>query len=245
MKRIAWLVAAVAAAVIGAQPALAQGPGGNGSLKFRLGGYLPSADGGFWDFQQDVFAIDQSDFNDAMFGATWAIPLNNNLEIGFNIDFYDGAVRVADQDFTDEFGNSILHDASLELVPITADLRWLPGGRYTRHGKLTARKPVPYLGAGVGLNYWEYEEQGDFVYFDLTDAPFVAFDRYKDSGTAFETHVLAGLEIPVSPSWNLTFEGRYSWSKVSTDSYATSEGYATDDMDIGGLALFFGASVQF
>ena len=245
MKRSAWLLAAIVAMSFAGAPALAQGPGGNGSLKFRAGGYFPTAGGDYWQFQKDSFGVDKSDYNDAMFGATWASPIGNFVEIGFNVDLYEATDRSEDQDFTDTSGSAILHDTTLRLVPMTVDVRLLPGGRYAQRGRFTARKPVPFIGAGLGLNYWEYEERGDFVFFDTAGDPFVEFDRFKDSGTAFETHVLAGIEIPMSPIWNLTFEGRYSWSETETDSYATTEGYTTDKLDLGGAAFFVGASLQF
>lgn len=245
MKRSAWLMAAVIATFVAGAPALAQGPGGNGSLRFRAGGFFPAAGGDYWQAQSDLFGVDKSDFNDAMIGASWVSPINNFMEIGFNFDLYEATDRSADQGFTDETGAAILHDTTLRLIPLTVDLRFLPAGRYVQHGRLAARRPVPFVGAGIGMNYWEYEERGDFVFFDTTGAPFVDFDRFKDSGTALETHVLGGVEIPMGPAWYLTFEGRYSWSEAETDSYATSEGYTTDKLDLSGAAFFVGASLQF
>jgi hypothetical protein len=245
MKRSAWLITAVVATFISAAPALAQGPGGNGSLKFRAGGFFPAAGGDFWDAQKDLFGVEKSDYNDAMVGMSWVAPMGNFVELGFNIDLYEVTDRSADLGFTDDAGFSILHDTTLRLVPMTVDVRVLPAGRYAQRGRLSARRPVPFIGAGLGLNYWQYEERGDFVFFDTLGDPFIEFDRFRDSGTAFETHVLAGIEIPMSRMWNLTFEGRYSWSKTETESYLASEGYTSDKLDLGGAAVFVGASLQF
>lgn len=241
-----WLpVLALAVASI-ASPASAQGARDGGALQFRLGGFFPQASGDFWDSNFDAYTLDDSDFQDAMIGGSFIFAATNNLEIGFNVDFYDAAARSADQDFTDEFGNAILHDTGIRIVPMTVDLRVLPTGRYALRGKdgrIAVRRPVPYFGVGLGFSYWEFEEVGDFVDDPGGPAPSVVFDQVKDSGTAFETHVLAGIEIPVSPAWSLNFEGRYSWS--DDDPGGRLGEIYPGEIDLGGVALFFGTSVRF
>ena len=65
--------------------------------------------------------------------------------------------------------------------------------------------------------------------------------RFKDSGAAFETHLLAGVELPLSPNFNLVLEGRYSWSETTMgDDFA---GFG--DIDMGGLWINVGGSFRF
>jgi hypothetical protein len=244
MESIGRFVLATAL-LTGASPLMAQPPGTDGSVRFRFGGYFPSGDSSFWDANQQTFTLDASDFRDWMVGASFVTSLNNWLELGFNVDFYDAAQRSADRDYVDESGFPILHDTSLELIPLTVDLRVLPAGRYALRGEggqLRVRRPVPYLGAGVGLTYWEYMEEGDFVGFDSL-GPFIYYDRLKDSGTEFVTHVLAGVEFPMGVSWNFTFEGRYMWAEATPSGAFSS--LELGDLDLGGFAGFFGFSKQF
>lgn len=243
-KRLLSVLALVLTSAV--SPALAQGARDNGAFQFRLGGFVPQASGDVWDANFDAYTLDSSDFNDAMIGGSYVFSASNFVEVGFNLDFYDAAARSADVDFTDQFGNAILHDTSLRLVPMTVDLRVLPAGRYAMRGqggRIAVRRPVPYLGAGLGFNYWEFEEVGDFVDDPGAPEPAVVFDRVTDSGTDFETHVLAGIEVPVSPYWSLTFEGRYSWSEAEPDGRLAD--LYPGKLDLGGAAFFFGASVRF
>lgn len=229
----------------GALPVLAQPVGTNGSFRFRFGGYFPSGSSEFWDANEAAFTLDASDFNDWMIGASYVSSMSNWVELGFNVDFYDASQRSADRDFTDEFGNSILHDTRLDLIPLSADVRYLPQGRYAlrgQGGQIKVRRPVPYVGAGIGLMYWEYEEEGDFVGFDAL-GPFIYYDRLKDSGTDFAAHVLAGVEFPMGASWHFTFEGRYTWAEAAPGgAFADLQ---LGDLDLGGFAGFFGFSNQF
>ena len=136
----------------------------------------------------------------------------------------------------------IIHDARLWMLPLTVDVRFLPVGRYAirGHGQVAVRRPVPYFGVGGGMNFWSYEEIGDFLTFE-TDPPTVIFGDFDDNGVALEAHVLAGIELPIGPVWSLMFEGRYSWSD---DELGESFG-GLGDIDLGGASAFIGASMRF
>lgn len=242
--RRALAAAAFAAASLGfaGSADAAPPPGSDGAFTFRLGGFFPSGSGDFWNANEQAFTLDHSDFNGAMGGVGYTAALNNYVEFGGNIDFYGESTRSADRFFTDQFGNPILHDTRFEEIPLTLDIKVLPAGRYARRGpegKHYVRRPVPYLGAGIGMIYWQYEEEGDFVDSNLN----VVYDRLKDSGTAFEKHVLAGVEFPVSPMWGITLEGRYSWSDTSVGGAFTTVNPGR--LDLGGASVFVGGALRF
>ena len=95
------------------------------------------------------------------------------------------------------------------------------------------------------MNLWEYEEVGDFV-FTTEESPGVfvdqiLFDRFKDSGTAFQTHALAGFELPMGDSFSLQFEGRYTWADDDVDDTYLGPG----ELDLSGAAFFAGGSFRF
>jgi len=203
----------------------------------------PSGGGEVWEDNESVFTLDHSDFDDLTFGLTYVFGLNNNLEIGFNADFYDATSRSEYRDFVDSVGFSILHDTRLELVPLTVDVRFLPGGRYAYRGSVGQHrllKPVPYLGLGMGLQIWEYEEVGDFLDFSV-DPPEIFPGRFVDSGVTLEVHGLAGIELPVAHSATLLFEVRYSWAEEELSGDFSGLG----TLDLSGASLYGGFSVRF
>jgi len=236
-----WFLAAAVAGAASTGPAAAQG-GDDGALQFRVGAFFPSGGGEFFDENERIFTFDPSDLDGGAVGFTYLQPLSRRLELGWNLDYSEGSDTTAYRgDLMDEEGFPILHDTRLRRFPVSVDLRFLPGGRVAvrgSHGQYAARRPVPYLGAGLGANFWRYEEVGDFVDFG-SDETFT--DRFVDEGVAAETHVMAGLELPMGPTWSLTFEGRYSWSddELSDD----FEGLGEIVMD-GGSA-FVGATLRF
>jgi hypothetical protein len=212
-------------------------------VQIRLGSFMPEGDSDFWDETEEVFTLDVSDFDDVVLGFTYVHPISNNVEIGLNIDFFQEDSRSAYRDYVDEFDFPIFHDTELSMAPLTVDVRFLPGGRYRlRPGGRQITKPVFYIGGGVGLNFWEYEEVGDFLDFTF-EPPVIFYDRFVDDGVAFEIHALAGVEIPLSRTTNLLFEGRYS---VSDDDLGGDfSDLLSNEIDLGGTAIYGGLSFQF
>jgi hypothetical protein len=238
MRRIILGTTVGLALMLGMAPALAYGPG-DVALQFRLGGFFPDGDSEFWDDAEATFTQDVGDFDDTIFGITVVRSFNNTLELGLNIDFYEGESTSAVAGFVDQDGFSILHDARLEMVPVMADLRVIPGGRFRqRPGGRQVLKPVFYLGGGIGVNYWEYEEVGDFV--DFTDNS-IFFDHFRDDGLAFAAHALAGFELPLGPTWSLMFEGRYMWS----DDEPGGDFEGLGDLDLSGPSATVGMAIRF
>lgn len=235
--------AAFATALAIAAPAQAAAPPTQDSeFQFRLGEFFPGGGGSFWDANEAAFTLDHSDFNGVIGGVGYVGAINNYVEFGVGIDWYGESVRAADRNFTDQNGFAILHDTRLSLTPVTADIRFLPTGRFKERGPgggHLVRHPVFYLGAGIGANYWRYEEEGDFVASDLS----IVYDRLTASGFAFEKHVLLGMEFPVSPRWNIYLEGRQSW--CDTTPGGVFDVVNPGRLDLGGTIAVVGGSWRF
>ena len=241
MKRTMLLAGAIAVLLsISSVPCFADRPA-NG-LQFRIGGMYLEHDGDLWRDTEEVFTIvDSSDFEEMTVGFSFITAPHNNFEIGLNADFYDGTYYSQYSEWTDEFGFPIFHDANLAIMPLTVDFRYLPWGRYRmRPGGRQVKQPVFYLGGGVGFNLWYYEEIGDFIDFDDEEFPVIT-DQFEDSGAAFETHVLAGVEFPVAPRLNLLVQGRYSWSDDTLGEDFSGFG----EIDLSGATISVGGSFRF
>jgi hypothetical protein len=212
-------------------------------LQFRAGGFVPGGDTDFWHETEAVFTSDSSDFEDLTFGVTLLTAVNDHVEVGIDLDWYGDSVASAYHDFEDSAGFPIVHDATLQIVPMMVDLRILPGGRHVARGAAhpaQSLKPVAYLGGGIGTNWWSYEEVGDFIDFGL-DPPEIFFDRFRDDGFAFAAQALAGIEMPLGRTCTALVEGRYTWS--SADLSGDFAGLGT--LDLGGFALYAGVGFVF
>lgn len=247
MRRVAAVTTALVASLSAGSLAHAQRPRGtepSSAFQLRLGGYFLSGDGSFWRDTGGLFTLDPSDLDDAVVGASYVAAINNHVEVGVNLDYFSGSARAADRFFVDENGAPILHDTRLRLLPLSVDVRLLPGGRYAvrgRRGQFVVRRPAPYLGAGAGLNFWRYEEIGDFVD-ESVSPPEIFFSRFEDEGTALSVHVLAGVELPIARTAGVLLEGRYTWAD---DTVGGDFGPDAGEIDLGGASLGVGLSFRF
>jgi hypothetical protein len=225
----------------------AQAPQTHNGIHFRFGWFAPSGDSQVWDDNQAAFTLSPSDFDDFIFGFGFVRSLNNNVELGFTMDFYEEVVLSGYDDWVDSAGFAILHDTRLELVPLRFDFRFLPAGRYAIRGSAGQRRllqAVPYLGLGAGFQFWEYEEVGDFLNFSPDPAnPRVFPGRFVDDGVEPEFHVLAGVELPLGPNAGIVFEGVYSWSE--TELAGDFQEMDLGDLDLGGFSITLGFVARF
>jgi hypothetical protein len=251
MRRITAVGAAIVMCLVGVGSARAghgvSDPPGNrdrrdNAFQLRVGGFFPSGGGDVWEANEAFFTLDVEDLNDSVLGLSFVTSASNWLDFRLSADFYEGSALSAERGIVDDFGYPILHDTRLALVPLTADFRILPGGRFHRGpGGSYILRPAFYFGGGLGVTVWEYEESGEFVDFSTPDWLIYA-GTFQDEGVALETHLLAGLELPMGPSWGLLFEGRYSWADDELNSPDFPD---FGRLNLGGPSVYMGASFRF
>lgn len=209
-----------------------------GAFQFRIGGFFVEGEGALWDDVDDRFTLDPSDLDDVTLGFTYLATMNDHLAVGFNADYFNSTAPSAEGGFVDQFGVPIVHDTRLRMFPLSVDLRVSPGGRFGGQGRYRVRRPSFYLGGGVGLNFWEYEEVGDFAAGAMQP---VFFARFQDDGVALAAHALAGVDLPLGPEWSIIFEGRYLWS----DDDLGDDFPGLETIELNGASAFVGLSVSF
>jgi hypothetical protein len=213
------------------------------AFQVRLGSFFPEGDSNFWNETESVFTLRASDFDDFVLGLSFVGAISNQVELGINLDFYHEGVVSSYADWVDESGFPIPHDTYLSLYPLTADVRFVPGGRYRiRPGGRHVVKPVFYIGAGLGLLFWDYEEEGYFLDFGF-DPPEVFWGRFVDSDVTFEMHALAGVEVPISRGSAFLFETRYSMAEDNLE--GDFFGLPATELDLGGPSVFGGIAFRF
>jgi len=215
------------------------------AVQVRLGGFFPDGGGELWDGNEAFFTMDASDFDGFILGFSLLHSVSEHVEIGLNLDHYDETSSSSYRDpipgFPDVIpedadGFPIVHDTRVATWPLTVDVRFLPWPR-ARGPRST--QPLFYFGGGVGIVSWKYEEVGDFI--EFTANPVIIRDQFQDTGTAFEAHVLAGLELPLTPRTNALFEGR--WSSADDELGGDFAGFGK--IDLSGTSVFTGLSFRF
>jgi len=235
------VIAAVAAAVLAPAAANAQvvrvnrGDARN-AIGFNLGYFVVRGEDSRVD--EDVLLADLNsllfeikDFNGFTFGGEWLFAVNEYIEGGVGLGFYQKTVPSIYADFEDSDGTQIEQDLKLRIIPITATARFLPIGR---------SGPIePYIGAGIGIFNWRYSETGEFV--DFGDGT-IFRARFAASGNAVGPVVLAGLRAPVGDS--ILIGGEVRWQRAEGDT-SKELGLLGTKIDLGGWTTSFTMHFRF
>jgi hypothetical protein len=205
-------------------------PGDFGAFRFYLGLFEPNADSQYWDETFDAFSGSSSDFEDFIFGVDYLWRTSRSGGLLFGTSFYEGKATQAYLDWVDGDGRDISHLTTLSLTDLTA-------AYMVQFGRHTVR---PYLGAGVGLLWWNLREEGSFIDFGDPELP-VIYASYRANATTWEVFALAGLDVRLGGRWSFFFEGRYRWAEDELN--RDFSGFGT--IDLSGYQLAGGFSYNF
>jgi outer membrane protein W len=207
------------------------GEAGASGLELRLGGMAPRADSILFRDDFDLYQVRKKDFAGPFGGLEFTKGLTSNLELGLSVDGYGREIPTSYRDFTRPSGREIQQTLRLVIVPASAILRVLPGGRY--------RKWTPYVGAGVAAMFWQYEEFGDFIDFDASGRP-VVFDSFKSTGSTAGLVLNAGLRYRLNEDFQVTADFRNFSAKQRMGG-----DFAPNEIDLSGAAFTLGFRFNF
>lgn len=194
------------------------------SASFYLGGFFPRG----YDARDrddvlrenlDFLDFDLNDFNGFTFGGEYLVGLGENFDAGLGVGYYSQSVKAVDADFAHPDGSLIRQDLKLRIVPFTATIRWLPLGRRDAF--------EPYVGGGVGILAFRYQETGEFVDEDRNIYP----GTFTGTGAATGPLFLGGARFPVGPL-SVGGEIRYQYGKGDLP----SDQFFSPKIDLGGFS---------
>lgn len=212
----------------------------NGSIGFRGSWLFASANSDLFDFVQTHLTVDKKDWNAPMVGidASWSI--NSRIDIGFGLEFSQAHKASEYRDFVDNRLLPINQETTLKERNISGSVRFslLPRGRSISRFAWVPRGFTPYVGAGAGALWYQFEQSGDFV--DFADNS-VFTDFFSSSGYAPSAHVFGGTDIQLYRIVFLTVEGRYVWANAALG----RDFIDFDPIDLAGFRLSTGVNVRF
>lgn len=181
----------------------------------------------------DALVFDMSDFRTGHLFGEWNVGVGKHLEFGAGIGFSQRAVPSVYLDVVDESGRDIDQTLKLQIVPMTAVVRFLPFGG--------PGDVQPYVGAGVGAVRYRYSEFGRFVDSDTLD---IFNDRFTATGTAPAAVFLGGVKLPIGGDiYSLNLEGRYLHAVGNTG--GLDKGFLDDKVDLSGGMFNVSFQVRF
>jgi outer membrane protein W len=203
------------------------------SVNVYLGGFFPRSfdardtndvlrdNTNFFDFRL-------TDFNGPTVGAEYLVGLCEHFDAGLGVGFYSRTVPSVDATSVFDTGASIRQDFRLRMVPFTATVRYLPLGRSDAF--------EPYIGAGVGVIRFRYQETGDFV--DANEN--VYSGTFTGTGAATGPVILGGARFPVG-AFSIGGEIRYQYAKGDLP----LDQFFVPKIDLGGFSYLATFKIRF
>jgi hypothetical protein len=210
------------------------------SLAFHMGYGIPTAGSDIYDFVGDELTIENQDFNAFVWGGSLGIRVQPRVEVSLDVSYSDSNTRSEYRDWVDMDDLPIEQSTKLSTVPLTGSVKVFLFERGRRIGDLAWVPGTwsPFIGAGGGVVFYDFEQTGDFVDYETYD---VFGDTFRSEGEAGTFHILAGAEYSLSPSFFITGEGRYSWAEA----YMDGDFVGFDAIDLSGFQTTFGLAVRF
>jgi opacity protein-like surface antigen len=245
--RAVVLAAIVAAASAAATPALAQDAGDgflfqrpSGSWSLRGGLAMPSAHSDLFSFTTSNLTVNHGDFSAADFGADLAFTVTPQLDLVFDLSYSGMKKGSESRNYVDNNQLPIQQSTSFQRTPVTVSARYYltARGRQIGHYAWVPNRIVPYVGAGVGGMYYEFDQKGDFV-----DASTLAVfpDAFHSGGWAPMAQLLAGVEWGIGTRWALKTEARY----LTANATPSSDFTGFHRIDLSGFTTSAGFIVRF
>jgi hypothetical protein len=211
------------------------------TLGLRVGFASPRADSEVFDFTRDQLTLGSSAFDGVTFGAQLGIRVTDRLEIAIDGALSSSETRTEFRDWVDVDDRPIEQTTMLNRLPLTVSVK----GYLRDRGRSISRFAwipaawTPYVGAGAGVMWYAFEQDGDWVDFETLD---IFYDNFRSAGSTPTMHLLGGLDVSLSPRFLLNTEGRYLWASAPMDG---RDFVGFDDIDLSGFQLTAGLSVRF
>jgi opacity protein-like surface antigen len=204
------------------------------------GGYSAATAGS--DVFDDVtrqLTLNKSDFGSLTVGGDIGFRITSKLDLTLDAGYSRSSHKSEFRDLVDNNSLPIEQTTTFERIPLTANLkvRLASPGRSIGSLAWIPSRFVPYVGGGVGVMRYRFEQTGDFVDFN-TNAVFNTTVDAKD--WAFVQQVMAGAEYNFSPMFGVTFDARYLHGRGNLGT--AFNGY--DKIDLSGASATVGLSVR-
>ena len=210
------------------------------TLEFETGYGWQRAASDLFDQVIADHTLRRRDFDAPYIGGELGVRLSDRFDLAFSVGWQGGSTQSEYRDFIGDDGLPILQTTSLEQVPVVASVKFYPTGRGRQIGRFAwiPRTVAPFVGAGVGVVNYDFEQQGEFIDF-ATDE--IYYDRVASGGSAFLARAQAGVAISLASQFELTFEGRYNWADDPLEG-----GFVNfQPIDLDGLQAVAGIAVRF
>jgi hypothetical protein len=200
------------------------------SVNLKMGLFIPQLRSDLWQINLENLTFSKSDMVNTYYAGEYEFYLNRYASFSMEIGSYAKNVYAQYRDYTYQNGTPIYQNISLRLTPIEANLKYYPlGCRY---------RLFPFIGAGVGVCAWTYQQWGDFINFEDNTVS-EGFAETRKFSIGFNGRF--GLVFRFQSRLALALEGKYQYLKGHLSEYF--QGF--DLLDLGGFTANVSINIYF
>ncbi len=210
-------------------------------LGLRLGYAAPNAGSEIFDLAFEELTLDKQSFGTGSIGVDLAFRASERVDLVLSFGNASSTSRSEFRHWVGEDDLPIQQETTFTRRPFTVGARYYfqDRGRSISRFAWIPNRVAPYVGGGLGLMWYEFVQDGEFVdYQDLG----IFESRFVSDGTTSTAHLFGGTEITVSPRVFVTAEGRYEWGSAEL-SQAFDQAF--DNIDLSGFQLSVGVGLRF
>lgn len=211
-----------------------------GSIVLRGGYALATANSDVFSFAARQLTLDKRDFSSPVADLELAVRIAPRTNVVLAAS-YAGVNKGSEfRDFVDQSDNPIQQTTTFQRVPVTVGVReyLMSRGRTVGSFAWIPARVAPYIGAGAGMTWYRFRQQGDLVDFN-TNEVFTAM--LESSGWTPSATASVGAEYTVSPRVALTGQGNYLWAGGNLN--GDFSGF--NRIDLSGVSATAGLLVRF
>lgn len=199
-----------------------------------------SAGSDVFDFVTRHLTLDRADFNAPGLSADVGVFLTPRLDVQVGYEHSRMAQASEYRALVDNRSNPIEQTTSLRSSHIFAGVRYALTPRGEAIGRLAwiPRRVVPYVGAGAGMVFYQFQQSGDFV--DFVDSR-IFRDVFISDGWAPSAHVLGGVDVKLHRGLYAAMQGRYTRASATLDEDFTN----FEPIDLSGFRMSAGINLLF
>ncbi len=200
------------------------------SVNLRIGLFQPNMNSDLWEVNMENLYLSEQDMQNVYYAIEYEFFFNPILSLSIEGGQYNKDHYSQYRDYTYDDGTPIYQNLALRITSVELNLRIYPiGHKYAFN---------PYIGGGLGIHSWDYEQWGDFINFD----DLTVDEGYADTKTyTLGFNARAGFLIKFKRTTGFSFEARYLFLKGELSSLF--EGF--EKFDLSGLSFTAGINFFF
>ncbi len=209
------------------------------TLAFHGGFHMPGADSEVFDFTTDNLTVNPGDFDSPAFRGELSIRIADRVDLSIDASWSSSEIVSESRRFEGTDDLPIIQTTEFRQTPVSFNLKYYVQERGRSVGNLAwiPRRFSAYVGAGVGIANYEFEQRGEFVIEETLE---IVRARLTSTSTGSLAQVIAGAEYAFTPRAVLVLDGRHRWAAAEM----RDDWVEFDDIDLSGFSLSLGIGLR-